>query len=66
MKSHHKQVPTIQLLQMQICVFALEWNLHIVLSTVQQGREDKEVRWNVSAEIEEASDEDSLMLLSLF
>lgn len=48
----HKPVPTIQLLQMQICVFAPEWNLHSVLSTVQQGGEDKEGRGNVSAEME--------------
>lgn len=48
----HKQVPTIQLLKMQVCVFAPEWNLHSVLSTVQQGGEDKEGRGNVSAEME--------------
>lgn len=61
----HKQVPTIQLLQMQICVFAPEWNLHSVLSTVQQGGEDKEEgmsaqRWR------KGSDEDSLKLLCCF
>ena len=40
----HKQVPTIQLLQMQICACAPEWNLHSVLSTILQGGEDKEGR----------------------
>lgn len=52
---------------MQICVLAPEWNLHTVLSTVQQGAEDKEGRGNVSAERwKTASDEDSLMFPGLF
>lgn len=58
----HKQVQTIQLLQMQICMLVPEWNLHSVLSTVQQGVEEgtSAQRWK------KASDEDSLIFLGLF
>lgn len=56
-----------QLLQMQICVFAPEWNLHIVSTVKHEGRRGEGKERKKSAQRwRQLSDKDSWKSLSLF